>query len=97
MAADDWQFFVVAENGEGYVAHRWAWRVSEGEELAACAEQGFTTLAECQADALKHGFTSGDEVIIDSQGVARHTRIGERRSATRRRSPTAGPDKPADN
>lgn len=63
--ATTWEFFVFPEIGDGFIAHRWSWR-DIGRAKPKESAEGFTTLAAAQADAAKHGFTAGDEVIIDS-------------------------------
>jgi endonuclease YncB( thermonuclease family) len=81
-----WLFFVFMERGEGFIAQRWCWRVSGTDATSTTASKSFATLKACQADAASHGFTSSDQVTIDSQGTDRYGRrhvphFGERRAA----------------
>jgi hypothetical protein len=80
-----WLFFVFTERGDGYAAQRWCWRVSGTDAVSITASKSFATLTACQGDAASHGFTSSDQVTIDSQGTDRYgrrhvPRFGERRA-----------------
>jgi len=81
-----WLFFVFMEHGDDFVAQRWCWRVSGADAISTTASKSFATLLACQADAANHGFTSSDQVTIDSQGIDRYGRrnvphFGERSEA----------------
>jgi hypothetical protein len=51
----NWKIYTKAVSVEGGVAFRWFWRkpVTEGR---AEAPHGFTTRAECEEDAMLHGY-----------------------------------------
>lgn len=79
-----WLFFVFMEHGDGFVAQRWCWRVSDTDAVSTTASKSFATLAACQVDAANHGFTSSDQATIDSRGTDTYgqqhvPRFGERR------------------
>jgi hypothetical protein len=69
-----WLFFVFMEHGDDFVAQRWCWRVSGADAISTTAGKSFATLLACQADAANHGFTSNDQVTIDSRGTDRYGR-----------------------
>jgi hypothetical protein len=82
-----WQFFVFMENGDGFIAQRWCWRVVEPDGVSVTADKGFTTLTACRGDAANHGFTSNDKLTIDCRGTDRYgrqyvPRFGERRETS---------------
>jgi hypothetical protein len=52
----NWKIFTKAVAVEGGVVFRWFWRkpVTEGRMESP---QGFTTRAECEDDAMRHGYS----------------------------------------
>jgi hypothetical protein len=80
-----WLFFVFIERGDGYAGQRWCWRLSRSDAGSTTSSKSFATLRACQADAASHGFTSNDQLTIDSQGTDRYGQphvphFGERRA-----------------
>jgi hypothetical protein len=52
----NWKIYTRAVSVEGGVRFRWFWRkpVTEGRTESP---QGFVTRAECEEDAVRHGYT----------------------------------------
>lgn len=60
FGAVNWKIYTKQIAIEGGVVLRWFWRkpVGQGREESA---RGFTTRAECEADAARHGYRRADE------------------------------------
>ena len=59
LAGADWRFFVSNETVSGVSALRWTWRAIAANGATWQGDEGFATLALCQADAGTHGFVRG--------------------------------------
>ena len=64
-----WLFFAFTEVEDGFIGGRWCWRFLASDGITRTADQGFTTLAACWADALKHGLTERDVVTVASRNA----------------------------